>query len=133
MQPLSPEDIRYRFDFHPAVTETRRKYHENIRDLCRRTALTLASNLPAGRELSLAITKLEEVMFWANAALARSEDPDAGHAVIVTAQQKGQRAYEAYGAATGGKTFDGRDMPHWQDLGETIQAAWVAAATCQGD
>jgi len=72
------------------------------------------------------------VMFWANAALARSEGPDAGNAVIVTAQQKAQRAYEAYAQVTGGKTFDGRDMPQYADLGDTIQAAWVAAATAGG-
>lgn len=37
-------------------------------------------------------------------------------------------AYEAYARSTGGKTFDGRDMPPWSGLGDRIQAAWVAAA-----
>lgn len=40
----------------------------------------------------------------------------------------GEKAYRAYGESTGGKTFDGRDMPSWDDLGERIQAAWCAAA-----
>lgn len=38
-------------------------------------------------------------------------------------------AYTAYGNATGGKNFQGNPMPAWADLGETIQGAWLAAAT----
>ena len=36
-------------------------------------------------------------------------------------------AYEGYAVFTGGKTFDGRQMPAWADLNEHIQQAWVAA------
>jgi hypothetical protein len=36
-------------------------------------------------------------------------------------------AYEGYAAFTGGKTFDGRNMPMWIALNEHIQLAWVAA------
>lgn len=39
-----------------------------------------------------------------------------------------QVAYAAYGESTGGKTFDGRPMPEWDDLGEGIQRAWREAA-----
>ena len=28
----------------------------------------------------------------------------------------GQIGYEAYGSSTGGKTFDGRDMPTWEEI-----------------
>lgn len=38
-----------------------------------------------------------------------------------------QIAYEGYASSTGGKTFDGRDMPAWSDLPERIQCAWAAA------
>lgn len=41
---------------------------------------------------------------------------------------RGKRAYEGYAEATGGKTYDGRDMPQWRDLGEQVQRAWIAAA-----
>lgn len=35
--------------------------------------------------------------------------------------------YEAYAEFTGGKTFDGRDMPKWDDLPDRIKGAWYAA------
>lgn len=39
----------------------------------------------------------------------------------------GQLGYMTYGRETGFRTFDGRPMPAWEDLGDTIQAAWRAA------
>lgn len=38
-------------------------------------------------------------------------------------------AYESYAAATGGKTFDGRPMPTWEEARERIGHAWAAAVT----
>jgi hypothetical protein len=40
----------------------------------------------------------------------------------------GQIAYLAYSDAVGGTTHDGRPMPAWEDLGETVQGGWTAAA-----
>ena len=40
---------------------------------------------------------------------------------------RAQRGYGAYAASTGGKTFDGREMPKWSELPDRIKAAWVAA------
>ena len=133
MQVTNQAELARRFAYHAPLSDTRRQAHENVRGQIGRLAQFIAHTVPAGREQALAITKLEEAMMWANASLARAADPDAGNAERVTAMQKGQRAYEAYGARTGGKTHDGRDMPHWGDLGETIQAAWVAAATVGGN
>lgn len=48
--------------------------------------------------------------------------------MVPTVLDLARLAYEAYGESTGGKTFDGRQMPDWDDLGEKIQTAWVAAA-----
>jgi hypothetical protein len=42
-----------------------------IRDLAWRLATEVATSVPAGREQSLALTKIEEAMFWANAGIAR--------------------------------------------------------------
>ncbi len=40
----------------------------------------------------------------------------------------GEVAYRAYAHERDNKTYDGREMPAWADLGEAIQAAWNAAA-----
>lgn len=39
-----------------------------------------------------------------------------------------QTAYAAYGETTGWKNFQGNPMPAWEQLGEPIQKAWIAAA-----
>jgi hypothetical protein len=67
------KDIDHRFTFHPPATPERGQAHEDVRDVCRGLADYLNATLPEGREKSLAITKLEELMFWSNAAIARSD------------------------------------------------------------
>lgn len=68
---MQTEDIESRFSFHPAKTEHARDSHECVRSECKRLATLFNEFLPEGREKSVAITKLEEVMFWANASIAR--------------------------------------------------------------
>lgn len=41
--------------------------------------------------------------------------------------------YEAYALHTGGKTFDGRDMPTWDELPDSIKLAWGSAASAVFD
>ena len=36
----------------------------------------------------------------------------------------GRVGYEAYAESTGNKTYDGRDMPKWEELTQRIQDAW---------
>ena len=69
---MAPEDIEHRFAFHAATTEEKRDAHTSIRQQCRRLADSLNEALPEGREKAVVMTKLEEVMFWANAAIARN-------------------------------------------------------------
>lgn len=41
----------------------------------------------------------------------------------------GQIGYEAYAQSTGGKTYDGRDMPTWEQVeasGTKVAGAWQA-------
>lgn len=70
---MSAADISHRFNFHPAATEEKKNEHTSIRTACRDLAHSLDERLPDGREKALSITKLEEAMFWANAAAARAK------------------------------------------------------------
>jgi hypothetical protein len=45
-----------------------------------------------------------------------------------TPESRARIAYTAYGRKTGFKNFRGDPMPTFDELGETIQAAWIAAA-----
>ncbi|ALY09281.1 hypothetical protein FDG92_gp09 [Arthrobacter phage Jasmine] len=64
-------DIKNRFGYHKP-DEAKVKEHALIRAQMENIAQYWASNLPAGREQATALTKLEEAMFWANAAIARN-------------------------------------------------------------
>lgn len=72
---MDPQDIRNRFAFHPAADPLTGAKHDEVRLLCGELAEGLNYLLPEGREKSLAITQLEQVMFWANAAVARPQLP----------------------------------------------------------
>lgn len=69
---MSAADIEHRFDFHPATTAEKRGLHGTVREACKVLGLFLDEHLPEGREKALAITNLEYVMFWGNAAIART-------------------------------------------------------------
>lgn len=71
---MNSDDIAHRFAFHAATTEEKRDAHTSVRFQCAELAHFLNEKCPDGRELSLAMTKLEEVMFWGNAALARKDE-----------------------------------------------------------
>lgn len=66
-------DLANRFNYHPPRTEERAQAHEGVRRSLLAVAQEFQDNLPAGREKALVLTKLEEAMFWANAALARAD------------------------------------------------------------
>ena len=70
---MDEHDLSNRFTFHAATTEEKRDAHTSIRQACRELAFRLNDKMPEGREKSLAITKLEECMFWGNAGLARMQ------------------------------------------------------------
>lgn len=64
-------ELEHRFGFHPADERTGR-LHEQVRDACLDAAVLVKTLTPECREQSLAVTKLEEAMMWANAAIARN-------------------------------------------------------------
>lgn len=71
--PSLPERIANDFSFHPASPVTGPE-HDAVRRICRDAALALLLHVPEGRELSLALTNLEQTMMWANAGIARTLD-----------------------------------------------------------
>lgn len=63
------------FTYH-APTQLQVVAYQAIRDYARDFAHTIDAMVPDGREKSLALTALEEVVFWSNAGIARhQEDP----------------------------------------------------------
>lgn len=66
-------DLNVRFTYHAPFGDQPQRY-EYIRRFAGDYGLYLVEHCPDSRELSLAITKLEEVVFWANAAIARHEE-----------------------------------------------------------
>lgn len=64
-------DIQNRFTFHPA-TEDKALIYEEARSRTLELALWMDEHGPASRELSSAITKLDEAVMHFNAAVARN-------------------------------------------------------------
>ena len=61
-----------RFNYHPPDTDIKAARHEEVRNVLKDAANRIVELTGAPtREQSSAITKLEEAMFWANAAIAR--------------------------------------------------------------
>lgn len=71
------EDLANRFMFHPAALpeglQPQGDRYEHLRSMCLVLAREIARQSPPCREQSLAITKLEEVSMWVNAAISRHE------------------------------------------------------------
>lgn len=66
------DNLANRFTYHPPKGDQAERYEE-IRQLGRTMANEIDAMCPESREKSLAITKLEEAVMWANAAVARNE------------------------------------------------------------
>ncbi|MBZ6258141.1 hypothetical protein KVH22_21735 [Streptomyces olivaceus] len=64
-------DLAHRFNHHPPRTAAVAADHATVRGACAGLAATIVDHCPPGREQALALTKIEEAMFWANAAIAR--------------------------------------------------------------
>ena len=68
---MRQEDINRNFTYHPPK-EGQPQMYTDIRDKAKELAEMINGICPDGREKSLAMTKLEESVMWANASIARS-------------------------------------------------------------
>lgn len=71
---MQEEDLEHRFRHHILLDgDTKAKLQ-----VCRTDLLSVAKTInklaPEGQEKSLALTKLEEAMFWTGAAIVRNQD-----------------------------------------------------------
>lgn len=69
---MTVAQIENNFTYHAPKNDQPQRY-QLLRDMARNLALIIESKCPDSREKSLAMTKLEEVIFWANASIARNE------------------------------------------------------------
>jgi len=70
MPALTKEELKNRFSYHDPNASTQPIYNM-IRESCLNLATIIEELCPDSRERSVALTKLDEVMFWANASIAR--------------------------------------------------------------
>ena len=70
---MTPTDITKRFTYHAPKGDQPARY-ELIRDKARELAELMNGSCPESREKSLAMTRLEEAVMWANASIARNEE-----------------------------------------------------------
>lgn len=63
--------IETSFSYHKPPNSEVAATHKIYRDACKALAYDIKALVPEGREQALAITKLEEVMMWGNAGIAR--------------------------------------------------------------
>lgn len=70
-------DLNSRFSHHPPINIDVGNAFGMVRGQMLRAAELVMQLCPGGREKSLAITHLEEAMFWANASIARNQEDSA--------------------------------------------------------
>ena len=70
---MDVKNIENNFVYHKPFGDQLDRY-VSIRDKAKELALHINNTCPDSREKSLAMTKLEEAVMWANAAIARNEE-----------------------------------------------------------
>ena len=72
-QPTQPTNLETRFTYHKPTEAAAQKY-PILREKAKVLAYLIHDLCPDCRETSLALTKLEEVIMWANAGISRYPD-----------------------------------------------------------
>jgi len=65
-------DLKNRFTYHAPKGDQQPRY-EFLRATALGLAVAISERVPAGRSRALALTNLEQAIFWANAGIARNE------------------------------------------------------------
>lgn len=73
---VTTDDLRKRFTYHKPFGDQPERY-ELLRNKAKDLAFEICHATPMSREQALALTHLEEAIFYANAAIARNETPPA--------------------------------------------------------
>lgn len=69
---IDTNEIETMFTYHPPKSGQPEKY-KTIRDKAKELATVIFEMTPDSREQAIAYSKLDEVVMWANAAIARRE------------------------------------------------------------
>ena len=69
---MDVKELDKRFTYHAPKGDQAERYTA-LRASARLFAMAIVSNTPESREQSVALTNLEQAVFWANAAIARNE------------------------------------------------------------
>jgi hypothetical protein len=66
------DELKNRFTYHAPKGDQQERY-ESLRSAGLGLAAMIVTLTPGSREQSLALTNLEQALFWANAGIARNE------------------------------------------------------------
>ena len=72
---MDKRELDTRFTYHPPTGDQPDRY-QAIRDGAKRLARVISKLTPESREQALAFTHLEEMVFWANASIARRDEQE---------------------------------------------------------
>jgi hypothetical protein len=70
---ITEGELRERFGYSPNPDRAHAAAQADVHRRLLQVAVVMSNVLPQGREATLVITKLEEALFWADAAIARTE------------------------------------------------------------
>jgi hypothetical protein len=69
---MTPEQLENNYSYHAPKGDQTERY-QAIREKAKELATLIVETSPNSRERSLALTNLEQSVFWANAGIARNE------------------------------------------------------------
>lgn len=119
--------------FGPEFRKARTAAGKTLGETARHLAMPVAylSDIERGQRPPMSAQQLDQACQWFGIDPAPLQAARLWGTVEKTL---GQIGYEAYAESTGGKTFDGRDMPTWQEILDRerdtpkVTKAWEAAA-----